>query len=200
MFKMNFEGVGVYGVPELKNDTCTVEKFIGFNFAKTSKDFENVGIHFFIDDYQFSRLWERPDDYLNLLKKFGCVLTPDFSTYTDFPKSVQIYNHFRKHWLGAYWQMNGLTVIPTISWSDEDSFQWCFDGEPTGGTVAVSSVGTQKNMESKRLFLQGYEEMLSRLTPETVIFYGDIPIECKGNIVRIKSFQDKFKEAKINGW
>ena len=37
-------------------------------------------------------------------------------------------------------------MIPSISWSDEHSFDWCFDGDPVRGTVAVSSVGTQMNV------------------------------------------------------
>lgn len=95
--------------------------------------------------------------------------------------------------------MNGIEVIPTICWSDEESFEWCFDGEPQGGTVAVSSVGTQRNKQSKQLFINGYNEMIKRLQPETVIFYGNVPDECMGNIVRIRAFQDKWKEAKVNG-
>lgn len=95
--------------------------------------------------------------------------------------------------------MHGIKVIPTISWSDESSFEWCFDGEPVGGTVAVSSVGTQNNKTAKELFLNGYNEMMKRLEPETVIFYGTIPQECYGNIIRVKAFQEKFREAKIDG-
>ena len=49
------------------------------------------------------------------------------------PFAMQIYNQYRKHWLAAYWQLNGITVYPTISWSDENSYEWCFDGEPRGG-------------------------------------------------------------------
>lgn len=95
--------------------------------------------------------------------------------------------------------MYDIKVIPTISWSDKSSFEWCFDGEPIGGTVAVSSVGTQNNKTAKELFINGYNEMMKRLEPETVIFYGTIPQECYGNIVRVKAFQEKFKEAKIDG-
>lgn len=135
-----------------------------------------------------------------MLQEFDYVLTPDFSLYLDYPKAMQIYNHYRKHWIGAYMQMLGIKVIPTIAWSDEESFDWCFDGEPEGGTVAVSSVGCMKNKDSKKLFIDGYKEMISRLHPETIIFYGGIPDECKGNIVRVKAFTDKFKEAKCNGW
>lgn len=132
--------------------------------------------------------------YLELLSRFKCVCTPDFSTYTDFPKAIQIYNHYRKHWLGAYWQSNGIAVIPTISWGDNKSFEWCFDGEPVGGVVAVSSVGTQLNKDSRKLFLDGYNEMLVRLQPELIYFYGNVPDECKGNIVRLTAFQEKFRK------
>ena len=94
----------------------------------------------------------------------------------------------------------GIQIIPTICWSTPDSFAWCFDGEPVHSVVAISSVGTQNSKERKRLFMDGYNEMVKRLEPETIIFYGGVPEECKGNIVRVKAFQDKFKEAVCNGW
>lgn len=120
--------------------------------------------------------------------------------YTDYPKGIQIYNHYRKHWIGAYLQEYGVQVIPTICWSDESSYEWCFDGEPEHSVVAVSSVGTQLNRKSKELFVKGYNAMVERLHPETIIFYGNVPAECMGNIVRIRAFQEKFNEAKCNGW
>lgn len=82
--------------------------------------------------------------------------------------------------------------IPTLKPVD-------FDGEPTGGTVAVSSVGCMQNKKSRELFLAGYKEMVKKLHPTKIIFYGQIPEECTGNIVRIKAFQEKFKEASCDG-
>lgn len=184
-----------YGIPQILSTKITCDKLIGFNEAKSSKN-KDCGVHFFLDDYQFIRCWNNPDRYVEMLKGFKCVLSPDFSLFTDFPKSLQIYNHYRKHWLGAYWQMCGIEVIPTICWSNEESFAWCFDGEPVGGTVAVSSVGTQNNKHAKELFINGYKEMIKRLEPKTVIFYGSIPKECCGNIIRVKTFQDKFRGIK----
>ena len=81
-----------------------------------------------------------------------------------------------------------------------DSYDWCFDGEPEGGTVAVSSVGCVNSAEKRSLFLSGYAAMVERLHPETIIFYGSVPEECKGNIVRVRAFSDKFKEAVCDGW
>ena len=192
---------GKYDIPQLIGTKITdIPELIGFNYAKTAKDRQNKGLHFFLDDYQFLRLWNNPTAYLELIKSFRCVLTPDFSLYADFPVAMQIYNHYRKHWLGAFWEENGIEVIPTVCWSNEKSFEWCFDGEPVGGTVAVSSVGTQNNKTAKQLFILGYNEMIRRLNPSKIIFYGDVPDECWGNIVRISAFQDKFKEVKCDGW
>lgn len=196
-----FDGVGEYGIPQIEvtqyEGNC---EFVGFNYAAGCKDRSEKGVHFFIDDYQFNRLWTNIDRYVPMLQQFRYVMSPDFSTYTDFPKAIQIYNHYRKHWVGAYLQEAGIKVIPTISWSTPDSFEWCFDGEPVGGTVAISSIGCMNGKEKKRLFLTGYEEMVKRLQPESIIFYGKVPNECKGNIVRIRAFQDKFQEAVCNGW
>lgn len=199
--KRMFVGVGEFGIPELFPVTFDGKcDFIGFNYAATAKKRQEKGVHFFLDDYQFNRLWSNIDRYIDMLSQFKYVMTPDFSTYTDFPKAMQVYNHYRKHWIGAYLQEYGIQVIPTISWSTSDSFEWCFDGEPVGGTVAISSVGCMNSKEKKKLFLTGYREMVKRLSPESIIFYGNVPTECTENIVKIKAFQEKFKEAKCDGW
>ena len=176
--KAVFPGIGKYDIPRiLPMEVEQPVEMIGFNFAAKYKHPERVGIHFFLKDYQFSRLWTSPDMYTGMLRRFRFVCTPDFSMYTDFPLALQINSHYRKHWLGAYWQSKGITVIPTICWSDERSFEWCFDGEPEKSTVAVSSVGTQLNERSKNLFLLGYQQMMSRLQPKIVLFHGRIPAE-----------------------
>lgn len=193
--KFSFSGVGKYEIPQIDQETkYPGGEFVGMNYAMTEKFPESKIMHCFVDDYQFIRYWNNPDKYLPVLSKFSAVCSPDFSTYTDMPLAMQIYNHYRKHWLAAYWQLNGITVYPTISWSDEKSYDWCFDGEPVGGVVAVSSVGTQKNKESKRLFLLGYEEMMKRLDPAWVIFYGIVPAECDWNVIRVNPEYQKVKE------
>lgn len=199
--KCMFDGVGQYNVPAIapeQYDGCS--EWIGFNYAGKSIDRQQKGVHFFLDDYQFIRLWTNVDRYIPMLQEFAYVMTPDFSLYTDYPAALQIYNHYRKHWLGAYWQKYGVKVIPTICWSDESSFEWCFDGEPTHSTVAISSVGTQGSSEKKQKFLEGYNEMMRRLEPTQIIFYGKVPDECKGNIVRVKAFSEKWNEAEVAQW
>lgn len=184
-----FDTVGSYDVPILQPVTMLQPfHWIPFNCAMTDSDRAQHGVHFFIDDYLFDRTWNDPGRYAQLLSQFGAVMTPDFSLFTDYPKAVQIYNHYRKHLLGAFWQSLGMTVIPSICWSDQDSFDWCFDGEPTDGIVAVSSVGTQKSPQARELFLAGYEEMMSCLRPRKVVFFGDVPPGCGGSIEQHAAF------------
>lgn len=84
--KMIYRGTGKFDTPRLVPEACNADSFIGFNYAKSCKDPQHKGVHFFIDDYQFTRLWTNPDAYLDMLRAFKCVFTPDFSTYTDFPE------------------------------------------------------------------------------------------------------------------
>lgn len=192
--KSMFDGIGKYDIPELKPIKFSTCETIGFNEAKRCKNRNDKAVHFFLDDYQFERVWNRPDTYINMLKQFKYVFSPDFSIYSDYPKALQIYNHYRKHWVGAYMQFNGISVIPTIGWSNKESFEWCFDGEPKGSAIVVSSIGTQKNKQVKELFMNGYNEMLKRLEPTQILFYGNVPREIVDDrIINISAFQERFR-------
>ena len=188
-----FELAGEYGIPQLQPVHLDERiQWIRFNHALKEQTRECLGVHFFIDDYLFLRVWNDPARYALFLRSFKAVMTPDFSLFADYSRAVQIYNHWRKHQLGAYWQRFGVKAIPSISWAGRDSYAWCFDGEPEGGTVAVSSVGTMKNKDSRRLFIDGYREMLIRLQPEKIIFFGDVPDECGGNIEHHAPYYETF--------
>ena len=185
-----YEGVGKYDIPEIQPVySCDVNKLLGFNRIKpyeTKKD-GGTGIHFFLYDYLFERVWNTPDKYLKYLSRYDCVLSPDFSLYTDFPLAVCIYNHYRKHWLAAYWQSWGITVIPTISWGNPDSYEWCFDGEPKNSVVAVSDIGCRRTEEKRKAFMDGYNEMLKRLNPSKILLYSrSFHAEYEGNVKYIR--------------
>lgn len=189
-----FRGAGKYDIPEiLPTYKINCDDWIGFNYVKTlDQNKEKKGVTFFIDDYQFERCWNYPNRYGQVLFDYNLALSPDFSQYYDFPKAVSIYNHYRKHWLARYWQEMGVTVIPTIAWSDETSFDWCFDGEPRKSIVAVSNVGCMKSKKSRYLFRVGYEKMLEILLPKEILFFGHTFENYPGNIryIRYKHFAE----------
>lgn len=182
--KGKFPSAGPFDIPIIRPAETDCVEFIRFGEAKKCSFRSGVGVHFFTNDATFSYVWSHPDDYTAMLSSFACVLSPDFSTYTDYPVALQIWNHYRKHWLAAYWQSLGMTVIPSISWSTPQSYDWCFNGEPKHSTVAVASTGALTNKQTRLLFLAGYEAMMERLEPEKILFYGEVPKECKGNIQR----------------
>ena len=174
--KRMYEGVGKYQFPQLLpvDIDCSGVPLLGFNYAMTEKEPQNKILHFFLDDYQFERVWNNPDMYINTLKKFKAVTSPDFSLYLDFPKVIQLYNNYRRQWCGAYWQDHGITVIPTVRWADEESFSWCFDGIPKNSIVCISTVGGVKEKSVREKWLAGYHKALEVLEPSHILFYGKI--------------------------
>lgn len=145
-------------------------------------------VHFFLYDYLFESLWKDPEPFVENLSKYLGVLTPDFSMYTEMPIAVQLYNTFRNRWCGAYLKSKGLRVVPTINWSTEESFDFCFAGVPKGSVVAVSTYmfhAHGNHAEQKTLFMRGYREMLRRIEPEHIICYSEPFEEMSGNIVYV---------------
>lgn len=172
--KRLYKGEGKYNVPYINpvNIDVSDTPMISFNYAMTEKHPENKICHFFVDDYQFERIWYRPDTYVELLKKFKAVISPDFSIYTDFPDAVRIFNHYRTQWLGAYLQENGVTVIPDVSWSDESTYDWVFDGIPKHALVCMSTVGCWGNYGNPKGFVDGFNKAMEVLQPSHVLLYG----------------------------
>ncbi len=147
------------------------ERLIGFNYMLSSEEFD-AGIHFYIDDYQFERVWNNPYKYLEKLAKFDCVLTPDFSLYMDMPRAMKVWNIYRSRMIGQIMQDSGVVVIPTLSWAEGETFSFCFDGIELGGTVSVSTVGVKQSKEAIQIWTAGMDEAMKRLEPSVVVVYG----------------------------
>lgn len=158
-------------MPTINNDNYIPKDLIGFNYAKTSKN-KNTGIHFYIDDYQFERLWNAPEKYLDILREYECILTPDFSLYMDMPMPMKIWNIYRSRQIGAYYQARGIKVIPTISWAEEETFEFCFLGIPKGSIVSVSTIGVKQDEEALQIWENGMREMIKQIEPSTILVYG----------------------------
>lgn len=158
-------------MPIIKNDNFIPSKLIGFNYAKTSKE-KNVGIHFYLDDYQFERIWNNPEEYVDILKQYECILSPDFSLYMDMPMPMKIWNIYRSRLIGQFYQSQGIKVIPTLSWAEEETFEFCFEGIPKGSIVSISTIGVKKNKEALKIWKTGVDELIRRIEPSTILIYG----------------------------
>jgi len=162
---------GFYQMPVTECDHFIPQKIKSFNYAMTSEE-KNVGIHFYIDDYQFERVWSNPDKYTEVLSEYDCIFSPDFSLYTDMPMAMKIWNVYRSRLVGQFFQNYGIKVIPTISWAEKETFCFCFDGIPKGSIVSVSTIGVKNDDAAFQIWKDGMDEMMQRIKPRAVLVYG----------------------------
>lgn len=161
-----------WGIPDLPKVTDVPTRLIAYNDRhRVENPAPGDGVHFFLDDYRFETMWTKPQRGLSRVMRVGVSLTPDFSLWREMPLAMQLWQVYRSRWCGAWMASNGVTVIPTLSWSTPDSYEFAFAGVEFGGTVAVSSVGIRGD-EATRGYLDGMEEMLERTRPKTVVVYG----------------------------
>ena len=155
--------------PEINCRNANVKYLVNVNDRK--KISEGCTISTFLDDYHLERLWNQPIRYGNrfLSLKVANVMSPDFSLLIGMPLPMLMWNTFRSRLVGNAWQNMGLNVIPTITWSDEKSFPFCFNGVAKGSVVAISDVGIQNN-EERYYFDLGYHRMLEVIKPKQILF------------------------------
>lgn len=189
-----FEGEGIYDMPVLEavTELQPIKEWIGFNYVLSDKSPEGKAVHFFVDDYQFERVWNNPEKYLDKLKQYVCVATPDFSPYENMPHALQLMSHYKKQWVGRWLQYHGVTVIPTIR--PVYNRDWWLDGIPEGG-IYISSAMWSKNVDDATEENSEYDKIIiDRLKPKKIFMYrggGDNlykkhGIECE----YIKSFSE----------
>lgn len=185
------DSMGIPTIPKPKFDDDSLADLRLFPFNQIVSDcglHSSRIVHFFLYDYNFEKIWNYPEKFVKLLSKYQGVLTPDFSMYTEMPYALQVYNTFRNRWCGAYMADKGINVIPTISWSDEKSFEFCFKGVEKGSIVAVSTYMFHEHnnhADQKDIFMNGYNKMLEVIEPSKIICYSEPFNEMRGNIIYI---------------
>ena len=167
-----------YGIPNVPHAPFSYipQALVAYRARRSaSTSVQHFAVHFFLDDYRFESVWNRPNKALVALKSYRTLLTPDFSLYADYPLALQLWNTYRSRWCGAYWQHRGFQVIPTLSWSTPESYIFCFAGVPQRSLVAISTVGVRQ--QDRALFDHGYRELIAHLCPSRVLCYGKLPVE-----------------------
>lgn len=164
---------GSLEMPCIKPVNVIPNKLIPFSKSIRSKDFHSF-VHFFEDDVEFERIWNNPNKYLPILKKFDGVISPDFSLYRDMPLVQQEWNTYRSRAIGHWLQENGITVIPNVRFSDERSYAFCCDGVAKNATIAIGAYGCIKVNLDRKYFEKGLCQIIKKLMPKRIIFYGAI--------------------------
>lgn len=196
------ELVGEYGFPKLHKihaDLTNLRPVCYNDIGKEKRPQECVA-HFFTADYRFASIWSNCDKPMETLKRYKYVATPDFSVYSNMPKAMQIWNVYRDRALAWYMWSNNVNVIPTVVWSDENSFEWCFDGLPQNSTLAVSTNGCC-SIRAREYYKAGFKEMCKRLNPYNVLVIGGrIDVDCDANIVQMDGYRIQNREGARQLW
>ena len=188
---------GYIELPKIKASNLIPQKLVPFSNAmsKTWEDFD-CWVMFYEHDVKFERFWNNPKQYLEKLKKFKGVISPDFSLYRNMPLVMQQWNTYRSRALAVWLQKNDVELIPNVRFNDERTYDFCFDGIEKYKTIAVGTHGCIKNKIDKDYFKKGLAELVKRLSPKTIIVYGATPDDIfktyKDAGIEIISFESDF--------
>ena len=205
---------GAYDIPlcpttakELPNSIITWEEAKGIykrKLANKEPDFYvDAFVCWYIDDYKFDGprgIWHDSKAALKVLRHFAGAITPDFSTYQDFPDPLKLYNTYRMRVFGYWLSENGIAVINNVRWGTPESFRYCFEGIPKRSIIAIGTCGgnPRKHADRKR-FEDGLEQLVKVLCPHTIIVYGSANYPCFDKLIdqgiRVVSFPSQTAQA-----
>ena len=210
---------GYYDIPFIPQQNFDYDINMLIPYDKTYKHIYEPGevVHFYLDDQKFDGpkgIWNGLSNNESYKRSFdlsrfdgaSAIITPDFSLYLDMPRVMQIWNTYRSRTVGYYLTTLGYNVIPNIRLTDEESYEFAFDGLHEGQIVAVGTLGCSKAIADKALLINGFFEMFKRIKPKLVIIYGPICKELQivinkydVNIKKIESDISLFYGGKANG-
>lgn len=70
-------------------------------------------LHFYVDDYRFSTIWNNPGKILNGITKQ--VVEVNYSLFHTTPIARGVERIYKKRWLARYWQNCGLKVFVDLN-------------------------------------------------------------------------------------
>lgn len=153
------------------------------HIARKEYDYhENAFVNWYLDDYKFDGvhgIWHDYNPALEVLRHFSGAITPDFSTYQDFPESIKLYATYRMRAYGYWLSRRGIKVINNVRWGTEETFRYCFEGIPTNSIVSIGTVGGgPRKLINRERFETGLFKMVEVLQPHTILIYGSAKGAC----------------------
>ena len=184
-----FPSSGRFDIPVIRRQEITWDgtDVIGIQNAKANDPkASRRAVHGFKIDSRINPAYRQPDKTFDRLVPYACLITPNYSFFSNMPIALQLDAVFRSRWVGAYWQSRGKEVVANVGWGFPDSYDFCFDGVEPGSVVAVSTMGATR---TKAGFLHGYRAMLEVLRPSEVWCYCNPFPEMEGTIGRVIPYE-----------
>ena len=165
--------VGDYAVPRIEPTDLVPKKLIVFSEAIRMKvPDEEAWVHFYEDDVKFERIWQEPEKYLKILKRFSGIIAPDASLYENMVEADKIENTRRNYLFGAWAQRKGLNVIANVRLSGIESVGYALAGTPQHSVLAVSINGSVRDKRSRARTVQELRVICNAQQPTGLVVYG----------------------------
>ena len=87
--------------------------------------------------------------------------------------------------MAAWLQDNGVPVIVNVRYANAESADFCCEGVPCDGTIAIGTLSCLRNKEKRRVLIEGLEFIVSKLNPKTIVVYGGCPDSIFGKYRRM---------------
>ena len=193
---------GKFEIPHINapNEIIIPSGMVPFSIRERSRNKKDF-VCFYEHDVNFREILTNTEKYVDELKQYPGIITPDCSLYIDAPLCVQIADIYLNRAVGYYLQKQGIYVIPNIRWGDERTYREDFLGEKVAfqgvdkhSIVSIGTYGQIQTAESKRFFKEGLEEMLKELEPEIVLVYGSMPDKI------FADYKDETKFIQYSDW
>ena len=104
------------------------------------KDF----VCFYEHDIEFRDILTDTEQYVDDLKRFPGIISPDCSLYIDAPLCVQIADIYLNRAVGYYLSKQGIYTVPIIRWGDERTYT----DELFGEKIAFQGVDKQVTLSN----------------------------------------------------
>ena len=140
-------------------------------YSKTKK----TCVCFYEDDWKFDNkngfwdaIYHKDKKTLRKLKErltnVDILIAPDYSVFNEFSDSFNVVNIQRSR-IVLLWLVEECNkiVIPNITFTDEKSLKYFYNGLEDCSVVAISTKGTLKNNEIKKLFKQAIDILVNKL-------------------------------------
>lgn len=165
--------VGEYELPEVKAYRGDIPLLLT-PYSMKNRGCTSGAVHFYIDDYRFvgMYMWGNFAHFTKQICRYQMVIAPDFSLYLDQSRTLNLFQLYQNRVVTAAWQQQGLNVIPSVSWGNAESFEYCFDGLPQHSVLAIGGLGNSHHQSMIDLWEYGVHATIERLHPIALIIYG----------------------------
>lgn len=172
-----------FGIPEIIKqdiDPNQVTKLVSAGHLSghlsPTDNLKEMWLHFYTDDHRFVRYWTHPWEGLKKVQQFAGAITPDFSTYPEWPLAINIWSVYRANWVSRFWQEHGVKVLPQANWNKGTDFEldWALAGIPEGCPFCFKMF-VLDSQEANDRQNRGVREAIRRINPPWILCYSAKP-------------------------